>query len=267
MSNDKSDATFHNGHDLPQREPFETLASFDRAPEVRLETGQEPYGLADPERPWASPGTPPWAGTFHDPATPKHAGLPIWAWMLIALGLVVASCAGMIAFGTTQPDRTITLNDPAPVASGEAVADVPAAPTGPASYAVGKTFRSGDFQYTIHGVKTGLAKVGDDNWPEKAQGAFTRLDVTIKNVSTGPIWFDANARIKTEDSAGRRFSSDDGANIFGNENGHGLITEVNPGNAVRAFIFFDLPKGIEAKRAVISAGVFTFEEDAVVLLR
>jgi hypothetical protein len=73
---DKYEATFHQGRPLPQREPFETLASFDRgarpAPVDRMH--------------YESPGRPPWE--------PKPAS--DWPLYLVA-GLAVAAVVWVVS--------------------------------------------------------------------------------------------------------------------------------------------------------------------------
>jgi hypothetical protein len=55
MTNDKTEATSH-GTDLPQRTPLDTFAQHGAPPPV----------VPGPERPWLSPGTPPWADLVGD---------------------------------------------------------------------------------------------------------------------------------------------------------------------------------------------------------
>lgn len=210
------------------------------------------------DRPWADPGAPPWAGEMVDP--PRRFGLPVWAWVGIVTILVISMallCGGLFT----------ALAGPGGQVRPGSITEAPPSASEPAAvYRVGKTFRSGDFQYTIHGVKTGVARVGDQYSRHNAQGSFTRLDITVKNVGEEPMYFYADSRVKVEDKAGRRFSSDGEANVFGNSGQGGWMTEVNPGNSLRAFAFFDLPKGTAAARVVVSAGMLTFEADAVVPL-
>ncbi|MER6590368.1 DUF4352 domain-containing protein [Micromonospora purpureochromogenes] len=46
-----------------------------------------------------------------------------------------------------------------------------------------------------------------------------------------------------QDGSGRKYEADGEAGIYGNSNGSGLLDEINPGNSVRANVFFDVPKG------------------------
>ncbi|BCB84246.1 DUF4352 domain-containing protein [Phytohabitans suffuscus] len=70
-------------------------------------------------------------------------------------------------------------------------------------------------------------------------------------------------------AAGHRqgLSGPDGeAGIYGNKDGAGFLDEINPGNQVRAFVYFDVPKGTKLTAVVFDAGLFTLAEDAVVTL-
>jgi hypothetical protein len=253
MSNDKYDAVHNGGDELPRREPFETLASWDRSARP---DGTECWD----ERPWVSPGTPPWDGQM-TPAPRKRMSAGTWIGIALAV-LVTLLCGGLLlATMSAQPGEVKGLTAPQEVTappSADEAAEV--------THAVGKTFRSGDFQYTVHAVKRGLTQAGDQYTREKAQGAFTRLDVTVENVTDGPVYFDTDLRVKVEDKTGRRFSSDSAANIVGNDGRDGWFTEINPGNEIRAFAYFDLPKDVKAVQVVVSAGMLRFEADAVVPL-
>jgi len=195
----------------------------------------------------------------------RKKGFPVWAIILVVLGglfLMFSAVAVIgIAGGSGDPKAGFTTMPAAPAAEKSLGAD-----KGPAAYTVGKTFLSGDFQYTFHGVKTGLTQVGGQYNRQKAQGVYTRLDVTVKNVGDQPMYFDADGRIKVEDAAGRQFSADGTANIFGNKDLTGWYTELNPGNSIRAYAFYDLPKGVKAVRAVVSTDGFLFDRDVVVTL-
>lgn len=222
-------------------------------------------------RPWTAPGPPPWAGQVwteaHPAAKPKttHAGLKVFVIIAsVVLGLCTAmGLIGALAGGSGEPKPGFTTMPAVPQDSVAAPAD---ATTGPQVYKLGKTFRSGDFEYTVHKVKTGLASVGGQYVEQKAQGSFTRLDVSIKNVTKSPRYFDTDLRVKVQDVKGRQFSASTEANLVGNDGQNGLFTEINPGNEIRAFAYFDLPKGAKATKVVVSAGLFSFEADAVVPL-
>lgn len=84
MSN-KYEATFHPGEPLPKRDPFATLASFDRtARPVRPAVPP-----VDSDEGYASPGRPPWA---------EQEQAPLWPLYLIIVLAVATLCGLMSAF-------------------------------------------------------------------------------------------------------------------------------------------------------------------------
>lgn len=253
MTEHKTDATFH---------PGQAPVSW---PQTVADHGAPPVAETNSERPWASPGAPPWAG---QPTPKPKRKTPVVAVVLLVLGLLLCGGVGVALLavaGSGEPTPGFTT---LPGEDGEAaVTDPPSASEAPATIALGKAFKSGDFQYTVHKVKTGVTKVGGQFSEHKAQGVFTRLEVTVKNVGKSPAYFDADNRVKVEDATGRQFSADTSAAIYGNPDEDGWFTEINPGNAIKAYVFFDLPKDVKAERAVISPGMLTFEADAVVPLR
>lgn len=204
----------------------------------------------------------------------KKKGLPAWAWVTIILGGLALLCGGAVAVSAVSPDPAPVISTPAGDPEGEGTLGSaptkkaePVAEEEPVGYKVGQAFRSGDFQYKIHGIKTGLTKVGGQYLSSKAQGQFVRLDLTVTNTGREAKTFDGDWYVKVKDTEGREFSADSEANIYGNEDAAGWLTEINPGNSIRAFVYFDLPKGATAKEALVAAGLFTFKADAVVTLR
>jgi hypothetical protein len=136
----------------------------------------------------------------------------------------------------------------------------------PKTYRIGQTVRGGDFEFVVHGKKCGLAQVGSEFLNKKAQGSFCRVDVSAKNVTKKAHYFHTDGTVTAKDSAGREFEADGEANIYGNKDGEGFLDEINPGNQVRAFVYFDVPKGAKLTTITFDAGLFTLAEDAVVTL-
>jgi hypothetical protein len=137
---------------------------------------------------------------------------------------------------------------------------------GPKTYRIGQTVRGGDFEFVVHGAKCGIAQVGSEFLNKKAQGSFCRVDVSAKNVTKKAHYFHADGTVTAKDSAGREFDADGEAGIYGNKDGEGFLDEINPGNQVRAFVYFDVPKGAKLTTISFDAGLFTLAEDAVVTL-
>lgn len=221
---------------------------------------------------------PGWAGMAQPPPAPKKASkLP---WILGGIGVFTLLCCGGGLVATLASSDDPKVASPPAVQQPEALA--PATPAEkpeatekpeekvveekPATYKVGQAVRGGDFEFTVHGVKCGLARVGDEYLNRKAQGQFCRADITAKNVTRSAHLFHADNTVSAADGEGRTYSADGEANIYGNDDGSGFLDEVNPGNSVRAFVFFDIPKGVKLKTIIFDAGLFTLAEDAVVTL-
>lgn len=128
----------------------------------------------------------------------------------------------------------------------------PPAP-GSAAGKIGSKVRDGKFQFTITRV-THARKLGDtaDGLGAKAQGRFTVLHVTVTNIGDQAQTLDDSAQ-NVLDARGRQFSASTTADIYGNGgNGGGVFLEqVNPGDSVHGRIYFDLPAGDTAVKAVL----------------
>ncbi|MGI5148039.1 DUF4352 domain-containing protein [Plantactinospora sp. CA-294935] len=189
----------------------------------------------------------------------------------------------MIAAGS-DPQQTSEVgkasgSDPTPTGSAGSTAEpTPAAPTSRAAaaepepeatvkvYRTGQRVRGGDFEFIVHSVKCGISQVGDSFLKKKAQGTFCRVVVSAKNVTKKAHMFHADGTVTARDSRGREYEADGEANIYGNPGGAGFLDEINPGNSVRASVYFDVPKGTKLSKIVFDAGLFTLAEDAVVSL-
>ncbi|WP_089013678.1 DUF4352 domain-containing protein [Micromonospora inositola] len=78
--------------------------------------------------------------------------------------------------------------------------------------------------------------------------------------------FHADGTITAQDASGREYDVDGEAAIYDNDDAKGFLDEINPGNAVKANVYFDVPKGTKLKTITFDAGLFTLAEDAVVTL-
>jgi hypothetical protein len=118
----------------------------------------------------------------------------------------------------------------------------------------------------VHGVKCGIADVGSSYLKRKAQGTFCRVDVSVKNVTKKAHLFHADGTVSARDASDREYEADGEANIYGNKDGAGFLDEINKGNSIRSFVYFDVPKNTKLTTIVFDAGLFTLAEDAVVSL-
>jgi hypothetical protein len=208
-----------------------------------------------------------WGRTGEIPAPPIHYlpmatghrrdnRTPVWAWALLGVATVIALCVGGTALlaSVPQPEKT----GPA-----ETFTSMPATGGNKASLVpdpkVGDVVSDGDTQVTVHAVKCGITSVGLKDFGRRAQGQFCRVDLSLTNNGKDPLFFHADSQVQAEDTKGRKFSPDGTAGIYGNKNGAGFLSEINPGNTVRAFVFFDLPRGAKLKEIEVQTDILGSE--------
>ncbi|WP_229403980.1 MULTISPECIES: DUF4352 domain-containing protein [Micromonospora] len=238
---------------------------------------QVPAGQFPP--PPAGQFPPPMPGPPFTPPTPKKRA----SWLLptlIGVGAVVLlCCGGSMVIGLASEDKkteatSVSSGVPSARSSTAASAAAPApakttaapTPTKPKTSGIGDKVRGGDFEFTVKGVKCGISQVGSDFLNTKAQGAFCRVSVTVKNVTKRAHTFHADGSLTAKDASGREYEADGEAGIYGNSDGQGFLDEINPGNSVTANVYFDVPKGTKLKTITLDAGLFTLAEDAVITL-
>jgi hypothetical protein len=159
-----------------------------------------------------------------------------------------------------------TSSAPAPAKPAQAPTTKAPAPPRPKTFGVGDKVRGRDFEFTVNSVKCGISQAGSSYFNHKAQGAFCRVSVTAKNVTKSSHLFHADGTITAQDASGRECSVDGEAAIYGNDDAKGVLDEINPGNSVKANVYFDVPKGTKLKTITFDAGLFTLAEEAVVTL-
>jgi hypothetical protein len=120
--------------------------------------------------------------------------------------------------------------------------DASAKPDSTGSWATGTTVRDRNFEFTVTGVKTGVATVGDDaSYMQTAAGEFVIVSLTVRNTSKELNVFFSNAQW-LYDGQGRRFDGDYAAS-FVLDFDHGGSPEIQPGASIQTQVVFDLPKG------------------------
>ncbi|MGN9912554.1 DUF4352 domain-containing protein [Phytohabitans sp. LJ34] len=193
-------------------------------------------------------------------------GIVVAVFAVLCIGGAVAAAVAGDPSTTTTSTSGQQAEEPkdAPAAQAEEKAET--AEEKPKTYRVGQTVRGGDFEFVVHSAKCGIAQVGSEFLNKKAQGTFCRVDVSAKNVTKKAHYFHADGTVTAKDTTGREFSADGEANIYGNKDGAGFLDEINPGNKVRAFVYFDVPKGTKLATVTFDAGLFTLAEDAAVTL-
>jgi hypothetical protein len=125
--------------------------------------------------------------------------------------------------------------------------------------ALNQPARDGKFEFTVSSVKCGVAKVGDEFLNKTAQGQFCEATMTVKNIGTEPQTFDgSNQKAKAAD--GTEYANDSEAELYANTATKTFLDQINPGNAVKGVVIFDIPKGakiatLELHDSIFSGGV------------
>jgi hypothetical protein len=122
---------------------------------------------------------------------------------------------------------------------------------------IGDEVRDGKFAFKVTKLKSGIKRVGDQYFGQNAQGQFTEVLVNVSNISNKPqTFFGTNQKLFV---GKQQYDADDGAAVFLKDS-KSLMEPINPGNAVRGTILFDLPRGakptkIELHDSAFSGGV------------
>ena len=123
---------------------------------------------------------------------------------------------------------------------------------------IGSKVRDGKFQFVVTGVSH-AKKVGDTaaGLGAKAQGEYTILHITVTNVGNQAQTLDDSSQYVYAN--GRKYDASSDADMVGNGgNGGGVfLNQINPGNTVRGKIYFDLPHGVRAVKAVLHDSAFS----------
>lgn len=192
------------------------------------------------------PGSRPPYGTPLPP--PRRRFLP---WLVGGAVLVALCCAG----GAVM--LTLDVGDPAPSPAGADRRD-PDTTHDAGTAGIGDPVRDGMFEFTVTGVDTGVARVGDEVPGEQAQGQFVLVQVRVENIGEEAQYFAGSAQTLV-DTDGREHSADEAAALF-IEGSDSLFTEINPGNAVDGVVVFDIPTDavpavLELHDSLLSGGV------------
>jgi hypothetical protein len=167
---------------------------------------------------------------------------------LVVVVIVVAAIVGAVA-GTGKS----TSSQAAPAAPKVAGAKKPAKHVA----GIGDEVRDGKFAFKVTRLKSGIKRVGDQYFGQDAQGQFTEVLVDVSNISNKPqTFFGTNQKLFV---GKQQYDADDGAAVFLKDS-KSLMEPINPGNAVKGTILFDLPRGakptkIELHDSAFSGGV------------
>lgn len=149
-----------------------------------------------------------------------------------------------------------TAAQPAASAATTTVAKPAPKPTAKPASQLGRAVRDGKFEFTIRSVKCGIAVVGDNQFlQEKAQGHFCAVQLTVENIGGEPQSMFADNQYAF-DLKGRKFSANPMASMA-DERSQVLWEEINPGNAVKGNVYFDVPKGAKVASLELHDSAFS----------
>lgn len=212
------------------------------------------------------PPPPAWGSLPQDVDHEPPSGIRPWVWALAGIAIVLSFCligiAGLVSGGEGQPSSGFTSMPVAgptgSAAPGAAKKAAPSTQKAPAEKApgIGDKVRVEGLEYQVHAVKCGIKLVGSKDFGATPQGQYCRVELSVANLGRESRFWDADMNVEAEDTKGREFSSDSAAGIHGNRGGAGFLDEINPGNKVRAYVFFDLPQGARVAKLKFTAGLF-----------
>ncbi|MGO1543908.1 MAG: DUF4352 domain-containing protein [Gulosibacter sp.] len=165
-----------------------------------------------------------------------------------------------------QDSSAVAEQEAAPAEDGEAVqadAEEPAdADAVPNAAGIGDTVVSGDLEFTITGVESGVTEVGSEYLNSTPQGVYYLVHVEVTNTGDSAEYFSSSNQVLIDDQ-GREHETDGSASLYIEDNDV-LFTDINPGNTAVGTLVFDLPA--DAAPVEIHFGSGLFSDDAVVSL-
>ena len=225
-------------HNQPQQ--------YGQAPAQGVENGSHPQGhpQGQPQYIYVQPKKKNWFL--------RHKFLTALLALVVFGGIMTAINGG----GSDDSNKTNNAAQKSDQASGGDSKSGDKAADGPAK--VGTPVRDGKFEFTVTKVETGKKQVGQQYMEEKAQGEFTLVYVTVKNIGDQQQGL-SDSDQKAMDADGTQYSADStaGMSMPGNEV---LFNQINPGNQVKGVLVFDAPAGkklteVELHDSMFSDGV------------
>src|SRR5690625_1048800 len=226
---------------------------------------QGPGSYHSPGTPPGGPATPPGS-----PATPPPPKQKSWfarhkflTAILVIVGLIVIAAAlsggdadapaGSTPAAETAPAEEAADAEPAAGEDAAAAEEGEAAPEG--APGIGDAVEDGKFEFTVTGVETGVAEVGDEYLNEQAQGQFVLVHLTVSNIGDRAQMLDGTNQ-KLVDTQGREHSADGSAAIYLGDTGT-FLNDINPGNSVEGTVVFDIPADAEPASITLHDSMFS----------
>ena len=124
----------------------------------------------------------------------------------------------------------------------------------PKTPGIGDVVKDGKFAFKVTRLEK-RGEVGTSFLNKKAQGQFLLIHVTVKNIGDEAQTFFGNNQ-KMFDVKGREYEADTEAAIY-LSNSKSLYEEINPGNAVKGVVLFDVPKSVQTSSIELHDSAFS----------
>lgn len=186
----------------------------------------------------------------------------VWFWILAVIALaVVVTAVG----GDEEGESSESSDDSGSEESAES--DDSSADEGEASdeedegseeaevASLGEPVAVGDWEITVSSVGERTAQVGDEFLSTDAQGEFLPVEVSLTNNGSSAESFFASDFVVI-DADGREFSYSSDASMYSGEAGLSILDEVNPGNALSGYLYFDVAETADIQKVHINDGWF-----------
>lgn len=187
----------------------------------------------------------------------------VWFWILAVIALaVVATAVG----GDEEGESSESSDDSGSEESAES--DDSSADEGEASdeedegseeaevASLGEPVAVGDWEITVSSVGERTAQVGDEFLSTDAQGEFLPVEVSLTNNGSSAESFFASDFVVI-DAEGREFSYSSDASMYSGEAGLSILDEVNPGNTLSGYLYFDVAETADIQKVHIDDGWFS----------
>lgn len=186
----------------------------------------------------------------------------VWFWILAVIALaVVVTAVG----GDEEGESSESSDDSGSEESAES--DDSSADEGEASdeedegseeaevASLGEPVAVGDWEITVSSVGERTAQVGDEFLSTDAQGEFLPVEVSLTNNGSSAESFFASDFVVI-DADGREFSYSSDASMYSGEAGLSILDEVNPGNTLSGYLYFDVAETADIQKVHINDGWF-----------
>ncbi|MFW0787399.1 DUF4352 domain-containing protein [Gordonia sp. CPCC 206044] len=187
--------------------------------------------------PFTQPAPAPQIGYGQQPPAPeqqKPRKRRKWPWIL---GVLAALIAIVVATSSGGDDA-----DSSATASAAGGGTDTAAAQQDDSVGLNTPVRDGKFEFVVTQVQTGVTSVGDNPYlTEQPQGHYVIVSMKVSNIGDQPQSFSSMDQ-KLQDTDGRTFQPDTGAQLSMDMSLQSSYSDINPGNGVDVKLVYDMPQ-------------------------